>query len=88
MRLDERKGHFGPAWVRFEFATNVTFSGFSSFCDRLPAVLGPFFAQTCARSAWFWPYEHIAPHFGILYMRLDEQKGHFGLAWVCFEFQT
>jgi hypothetical protein len=65
MRLDERKGHFGQLWVRLEFATIVAFSGFASFLNRLAAVLGPFFAQTCARSAWFWPYEPMGTNFGM-----------------------
>ena len=46
------------------------------------------FRAGCAQSAWFWAYGHVARHFNIPYVRLDEQNGHFGPAWVCFEFQT
>ena len=89
MRLDEQKRHFGPAWVRLEFVTFVTLSCFASFLDRLPDVLGPFSAQTSARSAWFWPYEPMGNYFGMPYALLDEQqKGHFGPFWVRLEFVT
>jgi hypothetical protein len=88
VRLDEQKGHFGPAWVCLDFATIVTFSCFASFLDRLPDVLGPFFIQTCAWSVWFWPYEPMRKYFGMPYVRLDEQKGHFGPTWVCLDFAT
>jgi hypothetical protein len=35
VRLDEQKEHFGPAWVRLDFAIIVTVSGFSSFLTNI-----------------------------------------------------
>jgi hypothetical protein len=37
--LDEQKGHFGPAWVRLEFATFVTLAGVMLV---IKLVSGPF----------------------------------------------
>jgi hypothetical protein len=30
----------------------------------------------------------MCKYFGMLYVRLDEQKGYFGQDWVCLDFAT
>ena len=51
VRLDEQKGHFSPALVCFNLRQNFVFGSRESESDRVSAVFGPFFVQTCARSA-------------------------------------
>jgi hypothetical protein len=55
----------GRAVAAYEGLTLTKMRSRSPEFGRGSAVFGPFSAQTCARSAWFWPYEPIGPHFGI-----------------------
>jgi hypothetical protein len=55
------------ACAPYEGLVRITTRSRQCQSGRTSAVFGPFFAQTCARSAWFWPYEPMGTNFGMPY---------------------